>query len=224
MRSNRLLLLVLLSGIMVLAACGEMTLELEKDGSGEVFMEIPNNGMISPGEIESQLESQVEDSDQVSGFSVNEGSNSIRTSFQFDNISAIDPNSYIIPVSDYVVAGDSRLDELHIVDEEMEAFESDSTALFVRLPGDLQDFETARVEVSGEIVAHSEELELVNDDTVEVESRGEVFLVFEPSSGLGVLGWGMILLLPIAGGVFFYLRRNNMLPAKEAKKEGDTDA
>lgn len=208
MNRSKGLITGLISLLFLLSACGTITLELEQDGSGQVRMEVPSNGMVSATDIKYELESELSEKEGVGGFSVKDKGEMIEASFKFDDISSVDPSSYQIPVADYVILDDSRLESLEMV-EEITEFAEDSSEIFVKLPSDLNDFDEARVILSGNVVAHSEDIELIDKNIIEISSYGEAYVVYEPKANLGVFAWGLVILIPVAGGVFYYRRQKN---------------
>ncbi|MBP1971364.1 hypothetical protein J2Z83_003503 [Virgibacillus natechei] len=222
MSRNKVLLLGLMTLLLLLTACGNMTLELDNDGSGQVHMEIPNTGMISAGEIENGLERQFSDEESVGDLSINENEEMIEASFQFEDVSSVDSNAYLIPVADYVISDDSRLESLEMIEEDVE-FNEDSSGILVRIPGGLNDFNQARVLLPGDVAAHSEGVKIIEEDTIEVSSSGDVYVVYDPNAGIGALAWGLIIIIPVSGAIFYYMRKKNSESSK-VEEEGATHA
>lgn len=193
--------------LLLLTACGNITIELKHDGSGKMMIEIPNNEFISAEEIRSELEREIDVNDGVKRLSVKEKGQVIEAKFQFDDMSSVDPYSYQIPVADYAILNDDRLESLEMVDENLE-FTEKSSATFVQLPSDLNDFDQSRIILDGKVVAHSEGIELIKDNTIEVVSYGDGYVVYEPKTRLGSFLWGAIILV-IGAGVFYFIRKNN---------------
>lgn len=202
----------------LLAACGNLTIEIEKDGSGQVEIEMPSNEFISVEMLEKELESELEENEGVSKLSIKESDDRIRVNFQFDDVSGMDPASYQIPVSDYVVTNDSKLEELQW-DGEMVEFDEKSSEIFIQLPGDLNSFNEALITLPGDVIAHTDNVEVVESDTIKVVSSGSVYVAYEPKSSIsGFVGIG-ILVIGAAAAVIYFRNNKNKQPKQE--KEGD---
>lgn len=202
----------------LLAACGDLALEIEKDGSGQVEIEMPTNEFISAEMVESELESEFGENEGVSKLSIKESDDSIRVSFQFDDVSSMDPASYQIPVSDYVVTNDSRLEEL-LWDGEAVEFDEKGSEIFIQLPGDLNSFNEALVTLPGDVVAHTDNVEVVESNTIEVVSSGSVYVAYEPKSGIsGFVGIGILVIGAAAAVIYFRKNKNKQI---KQEKEGE---
>ncbi|WP_217586591.1 hypothetical protein [Lentibacillus saliphilus] len=209
--------------LFLLTGCGKMVLELDKDGSGEVEIEVAANGIISKKTIENEMKKQFDGKEGVEGLKIKESGDKIDVRFKFENVSKLDSSAYLIPVSDYAVAKDSRLDALATIDEDVK-LDEDSSSIFVKLPSDLNDFTQSKVVLPGNVVAYSQGVEVIEDDTIELSSaQGDVYVVYEPQTGLAALAWGLVL-IPVGGGAYYYVRKKKSETTPHIGEEGDVDA
>lgn len=182
------------------------------------MLEFPNNEMFSAEAVEQELKSGSEDREGITGISAKEKKDVIQATFKFDDIHDMDSDAYQIPVADYAVLEDQRLEGLQLDGEKVE-FTKKSSEILLKLPGDLGDFDQAKISVGGKIVAHSDGLDLVKKDTVEVHSNRDLYVVYAPKAGVGKAFSGGILLLIIAGGVFYFMKKQRM--KEEHQLEGE---
>lgn len=201
MNRKHLLFLLVIPFLIILAACGDATMHLKKDGSGKMEIELPNNDYYNADDIKSELEAGIAGEEGVSKLSVKEKKDKIIASFQFASMEDFDTYAYMIPVADYVITESGRLDELVFVEDEME-FKENSKEIFVKLPSDMDDFDTAKVILPGKVVAHSENLNAIEKDTVEMSSYGDSYVVYSTSMLSSFLIWGIVLFVLF---VFFAL-------------------
>lgn len=210
--------------LILLSACGTINIDIKSNGSGKAVIELPNSGMISAEMVEKELKNESEDEDGISGLSVKDKKDIIEASFKFADIHDMDSSAYQIPVADLAVLNDQRLEGLEM-DGEVVEFTKKNSEIFMRLPDDLDEFDTAQVKIAGKIVAHSEDLKLVNKNTVEVESYSTHYIVYEPKTGIGKVPVIGIVVLLLVGGLF-YFRKNRKKDEENITKEvaGDEHA
>lgn len=208
MKKSKLVLLFLIPFFLFLAACGDLAVELNKDGSGKVEMAIPSSGMITAGMIEEELRGQFGENEGISKVSIKDKDGVVEVKFQFDDTTTLDSDFFQIPVGDYVLTNDTRLEEL-ILDGELVEFTEDSSAIFIRIPKGLNDFDTTEVTVPGEIVAHTDSVTVIEKDTVDINASGSAYIVYEPKAGSSFLIFAAIGIIIIIGGVVFFNRKKN---------------
>lgn len=215
---RKILMIGLISLALMLVGCESMTMQLEADGSGKAIIEIANEEGITLEGVKEDLEGRLGDEEGFSNLSVRETDEQFQVGFEFENINYLDPNAYHLPVADYVVSDDDRLTSLAMVDDQ-EEFTEKSTGIFVSLPLDL---ENTKVIFPGDVVAHSEEVEVVDKNVVEVDTYGRGYIVFEPKANMSKVSWLIIATPIVGGGVLYYTRkRRNNRDRQQVKEEGE---
>ena len=210
MRHLKVLLFSLIP-LFFLTACGNLLLEIDSDGSGQVLVEIEGGGFVSADMIKQQIEKDLAGSEGISKLSVKDKKGIIETKFKFDNLSNVyDDEAFMIPVGDYAVTNHYRLENLTFQGQPVE-FTKDSKEIFILLPS-LNDFDNTKIVVPGNVVAHSDNVNVLDKNAVTVSSGGDIYIVYEPKASFGgLLGIGVIVLI-IAGGAYFLFTRKKSNP------------
>lgn len=185
--------------LILLSACGTLHLEVNRDGSGSAEISIETNEWITKEAIEEQFKS-MEENEGISKPKVKEKKGVVTASFKFDDLSALEDDAYQLPVGDLVIIEDSRLEDLVFVNSEKE-FTEKSNEIFLRFPSNMNDFEETKITLPGKVVAHSENIELVNKKEVEVTSGGPIYIVYEQGSNIGGIFLTIFILAIVAGAV-----------------------
>lgn len=203
-----ILLMMLMSLVLLLSACGKLTIKLKADGSGQSIIEFDNSGFLPPvDELKRELEMNVADEEGIKNVKVQEKRDKVIASVDFENITALDSSAYEIPVADLVILEDDILDDLTLL-QGVKEFTEKSSAIFVRLPGDVSDFGSTEVIVPGKIVAHSEGASVEKKDTISFDDSTYHYVVYEPSSGIGsTIGIIVVVVIIAAGGLMFFRKR-----------------
>lgn len=203
-----ILLMMLMSFVFLLSACGSLTIKLKADGSGQTVIEFDNSGFLPPlDELKRELEMNVADEEGVSNVKVQEKKDKVIASIDFANITALDASAYEIPIADLVILEDNILDELTLL-QGVKEFTESSSAILVRLPSDISDFASTEVIVPGKIVAHSDGASVEKKDTISFDESGYSYVVYEPKSGIGsTIGIIAVVIIIAAGGFLFFRKR-----------------
>lgn len=202
-------LIYLISLVLLLSACGTMSIDLKANGSGQVEIEIPQNDYIGTAkDLKQQLESEVDDGAGIKKIKVKETKDSTIASFEFDTLDALDSDSYEIPVSDLVILGDTILDDLELVKGTKE-FTEKSSAILVKLPTNISEFSSSKITVPGKIVAHSEDASITKSNVAEfdADAGSRNYVVYEPKSGIGSIVGIVAVIAIVLGALFFIIRK-----------------
>lgn len=221
-----LILSFLFVALFLLAGCGTLNLEINKDGSGNAEVILPANEWITKESVEEEVKSQFEDEEGISKVKVKEKKGQIIVTFRFDDVSRLDNDTYQLPVGDLVVINDTRLVDLVKVNDKYE-FKEGSSDIFLQMDS-LSDFNEVTIKLPGKILAHSDNVELTSDKELKVTSGGDLYIVYKQGSSFGaiILSFFFIAVVAVAIVLVVLLRKKPGTPALPGgeKKEGDSNA
>ncbi|MDG5789362.1 LPXTG cell wall anchor domain-containing protein [Evansella sp. AB-P1] len=210
---------VMVVAMLVISGCGQAIIDINKDGSGEVKQVIPQTGFFSAEDIEREIEREL--GDEVNGLRVRSNNEEIEVTFSFSNISDLDDRAYIVPVADYVVAG-QNLDGLIQVDEDLEWSET-MEGLALRAPSGLLESDETIIHLPGNVIAHSSNVVLTDSDVVEVSYSGEIIIVYETNSSMAIVWIGLLILIAGGAGGYFYMKKKQT-STETKEEEGEISA
>jgi len=222
-KSKYILFAVLISFVLLLSACGELTIKLKSNGSGTAEIIFPNSEYLPPlDEFKREIEMNAAEEDGISDVKVKEKRDEVIMSVNFDNLSSLDSSAYEIPVSDLVILEDDILDDLELAKGTKE-FTEKSKAILIKLPSDISDFTSAKTIVPGKIVAHSEGATVEKNNTISFDDASDPYFVYQPKSGIGST-IGIIAIIAIVGAGAFYIlrkRKSNIDVKTDIPTKGD---
>lgn len=202
---------------LLLTACGDVKLEIKKNGSGTVQVEVPG-GLISKSDVEEQLNEMYGGADGISKIKVRERKNLITAEFKFDAIENLEAGAYSKEMSEVIQEEANVSDRLNFVKKPVK-FNKNSKEVYVRLPLDLNDFDKVQVTLPGRVIAHSENLELTKSNIVEYKSSAESYLVYKPGGSPLKSIFTVLIILALAGGVLMFLQTNKGKNEEEKQTE-----